>query len=55
MIKICIINSLEKMLSHTEIMNSTQCFPLSEEVVHLLFNLTLYRSELLMYEKAEGY
>ena len=30
------LNSLEKILTYTEIMNSTQSFPLSEEVVHLL-------------------
>ena len=36
-------------------MNSTQSFPLSEKVVDLLFNSTPYMSELVMYEKAEGY
>ena len=36
-------------------MNNMQSSPLSEEVVHLLFNSTLYRSELVMYEKAERY
>ena len=35
-------------------MYSTQSFPLSEEVVHLLFNSTVYRSELVMYGKAEN-
>ena len=36
-------------------MNGTQSFPLSEEVVHLLFNSTLYSSGLVIYEKSEGY
>ena len=36
-------------------MNSTQSFLLSEEMVHLLFNSTLYKSELVMCQKSEGY
>ena len=56
MIKNCALLIVwRKCQSHTEVMDSTQSFPLSEEVFHLLFNSTLYRSELAMYEKAEGY